>query len=211
MRRLVVKLGGSAAGRDDMRGWIDCLATATFPLVIVPGGGPFADHIRLQQKRLHFSNDAAHDMAILSMEQFGLLIIERHPRLRPARTHEAIEEMLDAGHVPVWLPAEMTRDVPDIPRSWEVTSDSLAAWLCGGIGAEDLLLIKQTDIGAAAKLDELVGAGMVDSSLPQMLPGGVALHIAGPSDLRLIADHQRLSSVPGHAVQTKMFEGTSFA
>ena len=104
MRPLVVKLGGSTAGRVQMDQWITVLASATLPLVIVPGGGPFADQVRSSQKGMHFSDAAAHEMAILAMEQFGIVIAERHPRLQPARSFDELEAILAEGGVPVWLP-----------------------------------------------------------------------------------------------------------
>lgn len=207
MTPLVVKLGGSTAGRDDMQGWIDALATASFPLVIVPGGGPFADHIRVQQKRLHFSDGAAHDMAILAMDQFGIMIAERHPRLQTACWLEDFAHAWSAGRLPVWLPSAMTRAAPDIPRSWDVTSDSLAAWLARKIGAAHLLLIKQVDADSGQSLDILVRAGIVDSALPQMLRKGVELRIAGPKILRALQCAPVVTDVPGQRIPCEVPRG----
>ena len=39
------------------------------PLLIVPGGGPFADAVRAQDDRLGLSDEAAHWMAVLAMDQ----------------------------------------------------------------------------------------------------------------------------------------------
>lgn len=206
MTPLVVKLGGSTAGHDEMQRWIDCLATASFPLVIVPGGGPFADGVRALQKSLHFSDDAAHDMAILAMDQFGHVIAERHPRLVPARTLHDIHAVLQTGRIPVWLPSVMTCAAPDIPRSWDVTSDSLAAWLCGQVGSRDLLLVKQA--GAAddpQTLDALVTMGVVDSMLPRFL-GETTLHIAARKALWQMEDDLPLSGIPGWRVADMLRE-----
>ena len=153
MNPLVAKLGGSTVGHAELDGWLKALASARFPLVIVPGGGPFADQVRVTQARLRYSDVAAHHMAILAMDQFGLAIAERNPRFRTARTTQEIAAALDESAVPVWLPSTMARNAPDIPQSWDVTSDSLAAWLCGRIGARRL--------GAAASgQDQAAGSAL---------------------------------------------------
>jgi len=198
MKAAVVKLGGSTAGHEELQRWIEVLATARFPLVIVPGGGPFADQVRALQGPLAYSDDAAHDMAILAMDQFGLVIAERHQRLRPCRSWPAIRQTLETGGIPVWLPSQMTWDAPDIPKSWDVTSDSLAAWFCRQWGAKRLLLIKQTNTALQHKgLAGLVQAGIVDPLLPEMLASGVSLHIAGPRTLGSAEQDLPLVDIPG--------------
>ncbi len=71
--------------------WIAALAGSSLPLVVVPGGGPFADAgPRRRTARLGFSDAAAHAMAILAMEQFGQVILDRHESAfgRPARRRD---------------------------------------------------------------------------------------------------------------------------
>ena len=199
MKPIVVKLGGSTAGHAEMQRWIDLLASASFPLVIVPGGGPFADQVRSSQKSLGYSDDAAHAMAILAMDQFGIAIAERHPQLRVARSISQIGEVLDAGATPVWLPSSMTLDAADIPPSWQITSDSLGAWLARQLHADDLLLVKQTDeYTNYTTVPELATAGIVDSMLPDMLGKGANLHVAGPAMLDTL--DLPLASIPGRRI-----------
>lgn len=206
MMPLVVKLGGSTAGHEEMREWIDVLVTAGLPLVIVPGGGAFAEQVRISQRSLHFSDAAAHDMAILAMDQFGIVIAECHPRLSVAASIEDFRQAWNAGKVPVWLPSSMTRGAEEIPRSWDVTSDSLAAWLCEQIGAERLLLIKQVDPDHR-DLDELVKSGVVDPMLPRMLGEKTLLHIAGPSILRGLRRRFPMTGVAGQHILRQALEG----
>ncbi|MFU0506758.1 amino acid kinase family protein [Pseudaminobacter sp. NGMCC 1.201702] len=184
MRRVVVKLGGSTAFSPEMREWIDALAASTVPLVLVPGGGPFADAVRQAQSQMAYSDRAAHFMAILAMEQMALALLETSARLAPARAIGDMEVLLEQGRIPVWLPSQMCLAATAIPQSWEATSDSLAAWLAAEIDAETLLLIKQTNaFDPRASVEDLVRAGIVDTMLPQMLAADVSLHLAGPSAL----------------------------
>lgn len=199
MKPLVVKLGGSTAGHEEMQRWIDALASAAFPLVIVPGGGPFADQVRISQKRLNYSDEAAHAMAILAMDQFGIAIAERHMRLRTAQSIAEIGEMLNGGLIPVWLPSRLAIDAVDIPATWAVTSDSLSAWLAVKLQADTVLLIKQTDEDQHySGIADLVVAGIVDSMLPGMLGKDSRLHIAGPQALNLL--DLPLATIPGRVI-----------
>lgn len=207
MTLLVVKLGGSTAGRIEMEQWIAVLASATLPLVIVPGGGPFADQVRVLQKEMHFSDAAAHEMAILAMEQFAIVIAERHPRLQPARSLDDLEAILAGGGVPVWLPSQMTRNA-DIAQSWDITSDSLAAWLCRQIGSRHLLLCKQVDPESLPEgLQALVDNGVVDAMLPVLLGEETVLYIAGPSSLRSQLAELPMARVPGRRVKMREAAG----
>ncbi|MGK6311392.1 amino acid kinase family protein [Neorhizobium sp. DT-125] len=207
MTPLVVKLGGSTAGRIEMEQWIAVLASATLPLVIVPGGGPFADQVRSSQKEMHFSDAAAHEMAILAMEQFGIVIAERHPRLQPARSLDDLETILAEGGVPVWLPSQMTRNA-DIAPSWDITSDSLAAWLCGQIGSRHLLLCKQVDPEDFSEgLQALVDKGVVDAMLPELLGEETSLYISGPSSLRSQLAELPMSRIPGSRMRMRAAAG----
>ncbi|HLP69745.1 MAG TPA: dihydroneopterin aldolase [Rhizobium sp.] len=207
MKPLVVKLGGSTAGSKEMQQWIDLLADASLPLVLVPGGGPFADHIRTMQMPLGYSDEAAHDMAILAMDQFGLVVAERSERLRPSVTIHDMEQAWNAGLVPVWLPSTMTRGAPDILRSWRVTSDSLAAWLAGRLGAERLLLIKQVAIDPDEMvLDVLVAQHLVDDYLPRILSDETKLYLAGPESLGAARHVLAALDVPGRLVVREALE-----
>ncbi|MDX3924559.1 MAG: dihydroneopterin aldolase [Shinella sp.] len=197
-----MKLGGSTAGQKELASWLEVLSTVTLPLIIVPGGGPFADQVRAAQQQLHFSDQAAHHMAILAMDQFGMVVADRSPRFRPARTSEEIAGILEERAVPVWLPSTMTRDAPDIPQSWDVTSDSLAAWLARRLGAARLLLIKQVDPRFPEdRLDALVDSGIVDAMLPHMLGENTSLYVAGPSSLPLPSEGLSTTQMPGSLVR----------
>ncbi|MDZ5696184.1 dihydroneopterin aldolase [Chelativorans sp. M5D2P16] len=183
MKQAVVKLGGSTAFGTHLHEWIDALAAARLAVTIVPGGGPFADQVRKAQKPIGFSDAAAHAMAILAMDQFGHALADLSARFVPARTCLEMAETSAAGHIPVWLPSAMTLGNRAIPESWDITSDSLAAWLAGQLGGEALLLVKETaNFSAEDDPDSLVRRGVVDACFSAMLPAGIDFHLAGPED-----------------------------
>src|SRR5579871_3085941 len=125
----VVKLGGSFAFSPRLRDWIAAIAACAGRVVVVPGGGPFADAVRAAQAPMGFDDRAAHRMGLLAMEQYGCAIASFDERLLLADSLEAIRQGLAEGKVPVWLPTPTVLTDTAIPQSWDVTSDSLAAWL----------------------------------------------------------------------------------
>ncbi|RWP03602.1 MAG: hypothetical protein EOQ98_01030 [Mesorhizobium sp.] len=201
IRPTIVKLGGSTARAVEMENWIAALAGSKLPIVIVPGGGQFADQVRESQIYMDFSDAAAHAMAILAMEQFGQVILDRHERLVPARSLDEMVRALDEGKVPVWLPSSLALPAPDIPASWDMTSDSLAAWLAGKLGAKALLLIKQTGaFFGSDTIDGLTARGIVDAGFAAMLPNGVDFHLAGPKDAAEAGALLASGNLPGIAI-----------
>ncbi|MFI0849065.1 dihydroneopterin aldolase [Mesorhizobium sp. IMUNJ 23232] len=181
--------------------WIAALAGGSMPLVVVPGGGPFADTVREAHRDMGFSDAAAHKMAILAMEQFGQIILDRDGRFAPARSQQEIGAVLARGKVAVWMPSEMALSAPEIPQSWDVTSDSLAAWLAAQLGAETLLLIKQTDdFSESDDVASLSERSVVDAALPSILPENVALRLAGPRDAAIAAADFASGKLPGTLV-----------
>ena len=126
---VVVKLGGSLLEAAELRPWLAALAILPgAPRVVVPGGGPFADTVRDAQARLGFHDLAAHRMAILAMQQYGLMLQALEPRLALAETSTDLAA-IPPGAGAVWLPWRMVGLEPGIEPSWDVTSDSLALWL----------------------------------------------------------------------------------
>lgn len=160
----VVKLGGSLCHSPTLAEWLQVLAEyGKGRVVIVPGGGPFADTVRQVQTHWRFSDLHAHHMALLAMEQYAWTMVGIEPRLEMAQTREEIFAALTADKIPVWLPYRMLAHRHDIPASWSVSADSLAAWLASEIVAEHLLIVKSVPPHCRQiNVDKLVQCGIVD-------------------------------------------------
>jgi aspartokinase-like uncharacterized kinase len=198
VRRVVVKLGGSTADQAELGSWLAALAASSLPVVVVPGGGPFANLVRDAQKRMGFSDAAAHAMAILAMDQFGHVILDRQERFVATRLPGEMERVLKEGKIPVWLPSALTLSAAEIPASWDITSDSLAAWLAEKINAEALLLIKQSSAFSERDgIDDLTAKGIVDAGFAEMLPDGVDFYLAGPQDAAMASAILSAGKLPG--------------
>ena len=140
----VVKVGGGlgrGAGDDALR--VLCATVGALgerhPLLVVPGGAVFADAVRDADRRFGLSAATSHRMAILGMEQFGWLLSD----LIPGAERCADLARVSAGRTTVLLPAALPLD--PLPASWEVTSDSIAAWVGERARAGRLVLVKDVD------------------------------------------------------------------
>lgn len=168
----VMKIGGGVlAQQDALARTLDAVADAARGrrLVIVPGGGPFADAVRAVDRAIGLTDDAAHWMAILAMDQYAHLLAARLRGAALVRSAGEIAAALDRGALPVLAPFDWLRAADPLPHAWEVTSDSLAAWLAGALGARRLVLVKPE--GSAGRAD------LVDPWLARTLPPGVALRL----------------------------------
>ena len=111
------------------------------PVLVVPGGGPFADQVRRSQQELDFSEEAAHWMAILGMDQYALLLSERMPFARLLDGVEAARD-LTRGEVGILAPYRWMRAADPLPHTWDATSDSIAVVVATALGASRLLVVK---------------------------------------------------------------------
>lgn len=129
---IIVKIGGSLTRSGLLIELLGDLSRRR-GLVLVPGGGALADQVRMLQPQMGLSDAAAHRMAILAMEQMAHAFLDLAPGLRPAGTPLDLASAA-ADATALWFPAVMALAAPDIPESWDVTSDSLALWLAATLG-----------------------------------------------------------------------------
>jgi probable H4MPT-linked C1 transfer pathway protein len=164
---IVVKLGGGVlAHADHFDAAVAAIgdAAAERRLLVVPGGGPFADAVRHVDRRLPLSDDAAHWMAVLAMDQYAHLVAARLAGgLLVLETRE-IAAAYEAGRVPVLAPSRWLQEADPLPHAWDVTSDSIAAWVAGAVGARRLVLIKPPNA---------TGGDLVDGYFSRALPPDV--------------------------------------
>jgi aspartokinase-like uncharacterized kinase len=162
----VIKIGGSALAYPALLAQLLARLDACCGqgLVIVPGGGPFADAVRAVDHQHHLTDTAAHWMAIRGMDQFAELLASRLRSGVLVETPAAVRAALAAGRLPVLAPAGWLRAVDPLPHSWDVTSDSIAAWVAGALGAGQVVLVKPP--GAA-------GHGATDAHFEKVLPPGL--------------------------------------
>lgn len=150
---VLVKVGG---GLLEVEGALaracDAVAVAArrHALVVLPGGGPFADAVREFEREHGLTADAAHWMALLAMDQYAWVLAERIAGATLVESAAEASDALAAGSTPVLAPFRWMRAADVLPHSWNATSDSVAGFLAGALGAAALVLIKPVsgDVGA---------------------------------------------------------------
>lgn len=153
---VVVKVGGSLV--DAVPAIAAELVRCRERVLVVPGGGPFADLVRSLDVE---DDDAAHWMAIAAMEQFGWYIA--------AHGLPVTDRAVITQFPVVFMPYRLMRERDPLPHSWDVTSDTIAAYIAGVLGAE-LVLLKSVD-GCTCqgklleRIDEPVACNEVDPML----------------------------------------------
>jgi len=141
----VIKIGGGLTG---IPGALDRVCAAVGEaargrrVLVVPGGGPFADAVRELDRSAGLSADAAHWMAMLAMDQYAHVLAGRIPGAVMVDEPGAILEALRLGSVVVLAPSRWMRSADVLPHTWDVTSDSVAAFVAGAVDAARLVLIK---------------------------------------------------------------------
>lgn len=169
----VVKLGGSLLGTPELARWLDVFTRhGDGNIVIVPGGGLFADAVRESQRLCGMHDRVAHRMAIMAMDQYGILMAGLNQELVTAESELEIAERSWQHRAMVWLPSKMAGTDDAIPANWQVTSDSLAAWLANKLNAAQLLLVKsQRPQMQQISLEELIKNGIVDAHFGDFTAG----------------------------------------
>ena len=167
---IVLKIGGSLG--DSGRVLLARVAGEGLDALVVPGGGAFADTVREACAAGGISDDAAHWMAVLAMEQFAYFLADG--------TELPLADRLQGRGTRIALPYEILRRDDALPHSWDVTSDTIAAWMALKLRAR---LIKATDVDGIfcdGKLVEEIPAvdlqKMGETCVDKALPGFLMEH-----------------------------------
>ncbi len=144
---VVVKVGGGLLGAEGLQGLRRGVAEVPElarerPVLVVPGGGPFADVVRALDAQVGLGDAVAHRLALQAMDQLGVLLAPMLPGV------ELVRRLVAPRSLGLLVAAAAFAGRPDVPESWDVTSDSLAVLAAGAIGAKEAILLKPVD-GAA--------------------------------------------------------------
>ncbi len=144
----IIKIGGSLAeyptGLKTLCQELSVLEK-THGILIVPGGGKFADIVRKFDETFSLSDIIAHKMAILAMDQFGLFLSNITPCSCVSYTLKKAEESSAAGILPILLPSRLMFRKDPLEHSWDATSDSIAAYIAGVLHPKKLVLVTDVD------------------------------------------------------------------
>lgn len=179
----VLKVGGSlsrGAGLADLCREIGRLG-GCHHLLVVPGGGEFADRVRDVYRRYNLDETAAHSMALLAMDQYGYLLNRLIPGSCLRADLLSACQAAEAGRVAILLPSAPVMRADSLPHSWQVTSDTIAAWVAHRVGSRRLILLKDVDGLLAAGNGETSPTELIAELAVEQLAehtGGVDGHLA---------------------------------
>ena len=183
MPPLVIKVGGSLAETGRLKTVLGMICGARHPVVVVPGGGSFAQKVRDLQNALRFDDSCAHRLAMLGMHQMAEMYFTLDSRLAAADSLKGIARQHAVGLVPVWMPLQMCQTDSMIPANWTITSDGLAARLAELLGGAPLVLLKSIDVASNQSAADLAREGVVDEAFPGIAArAALDWRIFGPSD-----------------------------
>ena len=144
----VIKVGGSLAEEPKkLKALCQSLGILARKraLIVVPGGGRLADVVRTLDRRFMLSSEVAHRMAILAMDQFGLLLPCIIPYSCAFHRLENAKKLLENRNSPIFLPSKLMFEENPLENSWDVTSDSIAAHVASRVSAKKLVLVTDVD------------------------------------------------------------------
>ncbi len=195
----VWKLGGSLLDLPDLGERIVRLhaeRSPEMPVVIIPGGGIFADSVR-EMDRLHRLDPLdSHHLALDAMRLSASLVAallqqtpicdleEQKTTIQACSSGQSkpateVWNVIDSWHM---LLSELEQTCGPLPRDWRLTSDSIAAALAAYWRADELVLLKSIDRPQHVSWEAVAEAGSVDTVFSQ-----VARHVAKISWVNLRA------------------------
>jgi aspartokinase-like uncharacterized kinase len=146
----VVKVGGSLFDHPGLlpglRAW---RAEIDGPVLLVPGGGAMANVVREWDRVHRWGNETSHRLAIRAMAVAGCLL-----------------EMIPECEI---FDCQTILNDDELPRSWAVTSDSIAARFAAISQAVRLILLKSVDVPSGIPWPEAAANGWVDDYFPTIV------------------------------------------
>jgi 5-(aminomethyl)-3-furanmethanol phosphate kinase len=148
---IVAKVGGSLFDwpglKTRLNAWV---AEQGQPVLLFPGGGPFADAVRAMDAVHSLGEERAHWLAIQSLTL-------------------AAEFLATITDNDVFDPYPFFRELAwGMPHSWAVTSDSLALRFAQETGAKELVLLKSLDVPPGTPWSVAAEYGWVDAYFPEL-------------------------------------------
>ena len=151
--------------------------------LFVIGGGEFANLIRKYDVEIGFSQDVTHETAIDSMDILAKLLNDKLAFTEISYTIEEANRISDSNKIPIMICSEILKENEPFKHSWDVTSDSIAAYIASLLNAKILIatnvngiytidpslsgaeLISEIDVNELLTFDE----SSVDLMLPALL------------------------------------------
>ena len=147
---------------------------------IVLGGGEFANLIRKYNDEIGFSDEVNHWTAIDCMDIIAKLVNDKVDSAKLAYSINEVNKISDDGFTPIFVVSKFLRDEDPFECSWDVTSDSIAAYVSHLLNANLLIVTnvngiytqepKEPGSTFISKIDATTLLTFQESSIDVMLP-----------------------------------------
>ena len=173
---VVVKVGGSLFDLDDLGSRLGSwLVENDFEdVLLVPGGGSFANVVRQLDCRHGLGEEQSHWLAVASLSVAARFLAAIVPGAVLASDWRDCADAWKTHRIPVLDPNRIvseTSDFDSLPHSWKVTSDSLAAKIASITKARLLILLKSVALPEGWSWSEAGNHGYVDPCFAELVDG----------------------------------------
>lgn len=183
----VIKIGGSwikNAKVEELIRLINKFKTLE-NLIIVVGGGAFTDSVRSVYKERKMSEKTGHYIALKATEMFSHLLKEINNEITLISQISLLKQK--SNKIKIWMPSKALKNEPSFIRTWESTSDSVAAWLHRRIRSKGLLFIKSLRLEKKRyKLTYLQRENILDKNAYTYLAGQKNIKVIGPDVIDML-------------------------
>ena len=148
--------------------------------LIVLGGGEFANLIRKYDSEISFSQETNHWTAIDCMDIIAKLVNDKVESTKLAYSIDDAITISDEGFTPIFVVSKFLREDDPFECSWDVTSDSIAAYISHLLNANLLIVTnvngiytqepKEPGSTFISKIDAKTMLNFQESSIDVMLP-----------------------------------------
>ena len=147
---IIAKIGGKILeNQDNLDHTLNQFRTLIYDkkvinkLILIPGGGSYANFVRILDKKLDIGDNLSHWMAIFAMNSNGGAISQAYREIKSIKEFEMLKEGKDP--ISIFLPFDFLFQTDELPHSWAVSSDSITVYMARKLGLRECFLIKDVD------------------------------------------------------------------
>ncbi len=146
---IIVKIGGKILeNKENLESTIAqfkhiCENNIVQKIIIIPGGGTYANFVRKIDEKISIGDELSHWMAIFAMNCNG---IELSQKYNDIKFFDNLGELKKSNErIAIFLPYDFINQRDELPHIWDVTSDSITVYIAHHLGLKDCFLIKDID------------------------------------------------------------------
>lgn len=141
-------------------------------VAMIVGGGQAADLVRSFDQTHGLGETRAHALALDSLTLTSRLMAMLIPDCEVVETLAEIERVWSRQKLPIFAPGVFMMSVDPnladpLPKTWQTTTDSIAARVARTIAADRLVLLKSDSLPTDQTREQAALAGYVDSNFPR--------------------------------------------